>query len=467
MTETTLVLPADGWPPGFLWGAATSAYQIEGSPLADGAGPSIWHRFAHTPGRVLDGDTGDVACDHYRRSDEDVALMAALGLSAYRFSVAWARIIPEGTGRVNQRGLDFYRRLVDQLLEHGIEPMLTLYHWDLPEALDERGGWSSDASPEWFADYARVLFRALGDRVRLWITLNEPWVITAGGYLFGDLAPGHRSLGETAIVAHHLLRAHASALATGRAEGIRQIGLAVNLEPQYPASPSPEDLAATGRRDAFINRWFLDPVFLGTYPTELEDIFGAVWPDRTQSPPDALRAPPDFIGVNYYSRSVVREDPKDWPVKAARVRQDGRPHTEMDWEVYPQGLTDILTWIQARYGNPPLYITENGAAFADPPPVGGRIHDRPRVAYLRTHLTAASLALHQGVDLRGYFAWSLLDNFEWSHGFSKRFGLVQVDFTDQRRLIKDSGRMYRALIRRCGGRTQTPDQGKPHSEQPD
>ena len=435
---------------GFLWGAATSAYQIEGSPLADGAGPSIWHRFAHTPGRVLNGETGDIACDHYRRWREDVALMAALGLNAYRFSVAWARILPEGSGRVNQAGLDFYRCLVDTLLERGIEPMLTLYHWDLPEALDARGGWASDASPGWFADYAQILYRALGDRVRLWITLNEPWVITAGGYLYGDLAPGHRSPHETPIVAHNVLRAHAAALASGRAEGIERIGLAVNLEPQYPASPSADDIGATARRDAFINRWFLDPVFLGRYPAEMETIFGSAWPRHSPSELDALRAPPDFIGVNYYSRSVVRTDPTEEPVGARRVRQDARPHTAMDWEVYPQGLTDILIWIQRRYGNPPVYITENGAAFDDPPEVAGRLHDRQRIAYLRTHLRAASRALRRGVDLRGYFAWSLLDNFEWSYGYAKRFGLVHVDPVDRQRLIKDSGRFYRDAIRRYG-----------------
>lgn len=457
MTASAIAFPFGVLPPAFLWGAATSAYQIEGSVLADGAGPSIWHRFAHTPGRVLNGDTGDVACDHYRRADQDVALMAALGLNAYRFSVAWGRILPNGTGSVNQRGLDFYRRLVDQLLEQGIEPMLTLYHWDLPEALDARGGWTSQASPDWFADYARILFHALGDRVNLWITLNEPWVVTAGGYLYGDLAPGHRSLSEAPIVAHHLLRAHALALSAGRAEGAQRIGLAVNLEPQYPASPAPQDIAASQRRDAFINRWFLDPVFFGRYPTELEEIFGEAWPAHTHSELDGLRALPDFIGVNYYSRSVVREDPKDWPVKAGRVRQPKRPHTAMDWEVYPRGLTDILTWIQGRYGNPPLYITENGAAFDDPTSVAERIHDRPRVAYLRMHLLAAARALRQGVDLRGYFAWSLLDNFEWSYGYSKRFGLVQVDNATQRRLIKDSGLYYRDLIRRYTEHPHTGD----------
>jgi beta-glucosidase len=399
----------------------------------------------------LNGDTGDIACDHYRRWREDVALLGSLGLNAYRFSVAWSRILPAGAGRVNQAGLDFYRQLVDALLEQGIEPLLTIYHWDLPEALDARGGWASEASAGWFADYAQILYHALGDRVRLWITLNEPWVIAAGGYLYGDLAPGHRSLHETPIVAHNLLRAHAAALASGRAEGIKRIGLAVNLEPQDAASPSLEDRAAATRRDAFINRWFLDPVFFGRYPSEMGAIFGTAWPEYSASELDALCAPPDFIGVNYYSRSVVRADPTERPVGARRVHQDTRPHTAMDWEVYPQGLTDILTWIQGRYGNPPVYITENGAAFDDPPPVAGRLRDRQRVAYLRSHLRAASRALRRGVDLRGYFAWSLLDNFEWSYGYAKRFGLIRVDPVDRQRLIKDSGRFYRDAIRRYGG----------------
>lgn len=442
-----MTTPALDRPDDFLWGAATSAYQIEGAPLADGAGPSIWHRFAHTPGRILNGDTGDVACDHYHRYLEDVALMAELGLNAYRFSVAWARVLPEGRGRVNARGLDFYQRLVDTLLAHGIEPMLTLYHWDLPEALDAEGGWTHARSPHWLADYAQVLYRALGDRVRYWITLNEPWVITVGGYLDGTLAPGLRDPRLAPIVAHHLLQAHAQALAAGRAEGIERIGLAVNLEPQDPASDRPEDVAATGRRDAFINRWFLDPLYRGRYPVELAAIFGEDWPDWSDAALDSLRAPPDFIGVNYYSRRVVAHDPSAGPVGARTVRQQRRPHTAMDWEVYPWGLTRILDWVRERYGNPPIHITENGAACADPPPIEGRVLDPGRIVYLRTHLLAARRAQDRGVDLRGYFAWSLLDNLEWSLGYSKRFGLIHVDFATQRRTIKDSGHTYRDLIR--------------------
>ncbi len=311
------------FPEGFLWGAATSAYQVEGSPLADGAGPSIWHRFAHTPGWVRDGDTGDVACDHYRRWRDDVALMGELGLSAYRFSIAWGRVLPEGRGRVNGKGLDFYSRLVDLLLANGIQPFVTLYHWDLPAALDDLGGWLNRDIAGWFAEYANVLFRALDDRVRFWATLNEPWVVADGGYLYGVLAPGHRNLFEAPIATHNLLRAHASAVQAYRAEGRHAIGLVVNLEPKYPASQSAEDLAATARSEAYMNRQYLDPVFLGSYPEELAEIFGEAWPEVPAADLAAIRQPVDFLGINYYSRGVMRHDPAVWPVRAGRVHQPG------------------------------------------------------------------------------------------------------------------------------------------------
>ena len=438
------------FPPDFLWGAATSAYQIEGSPLADGAGPSIWHEFAHTPGRTRDGDTGDLACDHYRRYRDDVALMGELGLNAYRFSVSWSRVLPEGRGRINPQGLDFYQRLVDALLEQGIQPMLTLYHWDLPAALDRRGGWLNPDSAGWFADYAQILFRALDDRVRLWVTLNEPWVVVDGGYLHGVLAPGLRNPFAAPRAAHNLLRAHAAATQAYRAVGRNQIGLVVNLEPKYPAAETAEDLAATMRADAYWNRQYLDPVFLGAYPPELAEIFGAAWPAFAAADLDVLRQPPDFLGINYYSRQVVRHDPHDWPLAAARVRQAGRTHTGLDWEVYPRGLTDILQWVAGRYGPLPLYITENGAAFYDPPRADGAVDDPLRRRYLRDHLRAARAALDAGVDLRGYFAWSLLDNFEWAHGYSQRFGLVHVDYATQQRTVKTSGAFYAEVVRSRG-----------------
>ena len=435
------------FPPGFLWGAATSAYQIEGSPRADGAGPNIWHRFTHTPGATESGDTGDVACDHYRRYESDVLLMRELGLSAYRFSIAWARVLPSGRGAVNLPGLAFYDRLVDRLLEQGISPSATLYHWDLPAALDDQGGWLTRDIAGWFADYAAVVVRRLGDRVALWATLNEPWVVSDAGYLRGTHAPGHASLSEAAIASHNLLRAHGAAIQAIRAEGGRQAGLVVNLEPKYPASDRPEDLAATRRADAYMNRQFLDPVFLGRYPEELAEVYGAGWAAHPAEDFALIGQPLDFLGINYYTRNVTTFDPTAEPLRAVRVRQDQHIHTTVDWEVYPPAHTDVLMWVHNRYGSIPLYITANGAAFDDPSAVDGPLLDDPlRVAYLRDHLRAAYEAMRLGVDLRGYFAWSLMDNFEWSAGYSKRFGLYHVNFESQRRTPKASARFYASVI---------------------
>jgi beta-glucosidase len=439
------------FPDGFLWGAATSAYQIEGSPRADGAGPSIWERFVHSPGLTASGDTGEVACDHYRRYQADVQLMADLGLNAYRFSIAWARVLPSGRGPVNPGGLDFYQRLVDRLLEHGIQPLATLYHWDLPAALDDRGGWLNPDSADWFAEYAQVMFRALGDRVPMWGTINEPWVITDGGYLHGALAPGHRNLYEAPIASHNLLRAHGAAVQAYRAEASQRIGLIVNLEPKYPASRSPADQAALRRADAYMNRQYLDPVFHGRYPDELPEIFGPAWPEHRAADFQLIQEPFDFLGINYYTRSVTRHDDAALPLRAGPVRQAGQVYTETGWEVYPTALTDVLLWVKQRYGDIPLYITENGAAFYDPPkPVDGRVDDPLRLHYYREHLRAAHAAIRQGVDLRGYFAWSLLDNFEWSLGYAKRFGLVHVDYETQARTLKSSARFYADVIRSGG-----------------
>ena len=435
------------FPDDFLWGAATSAYQIEGSPLADGAGPSIWHRFAHTPGRTVGGQTGDVACDHYRRMPEDVAMMADLGLQAYRFSVAWARVLPEGTGRVNGAGLDFYDRLVDRLAEAGIEPLLTLYHWDLPAALDDRGGWLNRDVADWFADYARVVHDRLGDRVRRWITLNEPWVVMDGGYVRGGLAPGHRVHAEGPLSAHHLLLAHAKGTEALRAEGASEVGIAVNLEPKYPATDRPEDLAATARADAYMNRIFLDPIVHGRYPEELADVFGPAWPDFPEADLDAIRTETDFFGINYYTRAVCVDDPTDPPERARRVRQPRHPYTEMGWEVYAPAFRDLLLWVRDGYGDVPLYVTENGAATADPPqPFAGEVADPFRQAYLHDHIRAVREAIEAGVDVRGYFAWSLMDNYEWSQGYAKRFGLVHVDFETLARTPKRSAAFYREVI---------------------
>jgi beta-glucosidase len=436
-----------GFPAGFLWGAATSAYQIEGSPLADGAGPSIWHRFAHEEGRVRDGDTGDIACDHYRRFRDDVALMHDLGLRAYRFSISWSRVMPEGRGRINAAGVGFYDRLVDALLEENIEPVATLYHWDLPAALDDAGGWVNPDIAQWFADYSAVVFRALDDRVRKWATLNEPWVVTDGGYLHGVLAPGRRDRFETPRASHNLLRAHGSAVRVYRGLGRHEIGLVVNIEPKYPASGSAEDTAATARADAYMNRQYLDPVFLGRYPDEMQDIFEDAWPQWPAADFELIGEPIDFLGVNYYTRGVMANDASALPVRTRYVLQPKARYTETGWEVFPQGLVDTIMLIRRRYGDLPLYITENGVAFPEPAVVPGLLLDDPlRVEYLERHLAAVRQVIAQGADVRGYFVWSLLDNFEWAHGFSKRFGIVHVDFATQQRTRKASADFYANVI---------------------
>ena len=435
------------FPRDFLWGTATSAYQVEGSPLADGAGPSIWHRFAHTPNTVRDAATGDVACDHYRRFLDDVALMREIGTNAYRFSVSWSRVMPEGRGAVNPAGLDFYDRLVDALLARGIEPMVTLYHWDLPTALDDRGGWLNPEIARWFAEYATVVFKRLDGRVKLWTTLNEPWVVTDGGYLYGVHAPGHRNRFEAPIASHHLLRAHAEAVRAYRAGGRHSIGIVVNLEPKYSASDDPADRAATVRADAYMNRQYLDPIFRGGYPDEMGQIFGEAWPRWPAHDFSLIHQPIDFLGVNYYTRNVTRFDPHGGLLQAAPVLQRRATYTETGWEVFAPALTDVLLWVKERYGNLPMYVTENGAAFFDPPVVeGDRLADPLRVDYLRRHIKAVHGAIERGVDVRGYFVWSLLDNFEWSLGYSKRFGIVHVDFDTQKRTLKDSARFYGRII---------------------
>lgn len=443
---------SDGFtfPDRFVWGAATSAYQVEGSPLADGAGPSIWHDFSHTPGCVANGDTGDIACDNYHRFRDDVVLMRELGLGAYRFSIAWGRVLPTGRGRVNQAGLDFYRRLVDALNEAGIEPFPTLYHWDLPSALEARGGWTNPDVAGWFADYADLVYRTLDGEVRYWSTLNEPWVVVDGGYLRGTLAPGRQDPAAAMQAAFNLMRAHAAAVDAYRADGRHAIGLVVNLEPKTPFSDDPADIAAAARSDAEMNQLYLDLALRGSFPAELPALLGEAWPADAAETAASLPRPLDFLGVNYYTRGVMRNDPANPPYRASHVAAPGAPRTETDWEIYPAGLTDCLVWLTRRYGRLPLYIMENGAVFTDPPPAAGMVEDPLRVAYLADHLRAARHAIDAGVDLRGYLVWSLLDNFEWSHGYSKRFGIVHVDFETQRRTLKRSARFLAQVIRSNG-----------------
>jgi beta-glucosidase len=444
-------LPDHTFPAGFLWGAATSAYQIEGSPLADGAGESIWHRFAHTPGRVFENQHADLACDHYRRYRDDIALARELGIRAYRFSISWSRVLPAGTGRVNAAGLDFYKRLVDELAANDIRPMATLYHWDLPQAIEDRGGWANPDSAKWFAEYADVMIRALDDRVPLWATLNEPWVVVHEGYVMGGHAPGRRDWREAVVVSKNLLKAHAAAVEAYRARGKHKIGLVVNLVPIHAASENDADRQAANRWDAYFNRQFLDPVLLGKQPPEMADLYGEAWTDWTAEELAQVSRSIDFVGINYYLRLVAAEDPAGGPPRARSVRQPQSEYTAMDWEVYPRGLTEILTWVAGRYGNAPLYITENGVALEDVAEPNGGVNDVRRVQYLNSHLRAAREAIGTGVDLRGYFVWSLLDNFEWQSGFSKRFGIVRVDFETQQRVPKASARFYSDVVRTNGG----------------
>jgi beta-glucosidase len=376
--------------------------------------------------------------------------MRDLGVRAYRFSISWSRVLPKGTGQPNRVGVDFYNRLVDTLLEHDITPSATLYHWDLPQALEDRGGWSSADSVNWFAEYAALMFRELDDRVPLWATINEPWVVVNEGYVEGRHAPGRRDWAEAAVVSKNLMKAHAAAVATYRSTGKNAIGLVVNLVPIQPTTDEPADRSAANRLDAYLNRQFLDPVLLGQIPCELPEMFGSAWVPWTADELRQVRQPIDFVGVNYYLKLDACNDPQAGPPRARIVLTPNRPRTATDWEIYPAGLTEILQWIKERYGDLPLYITENGAAIDDVVLPNNTVDDRPRVEYVHAHLRAARRAIDAGVDLRGYFLWSLLDNFEWQSGYSKRFGIVRVDFDSQRRTPKASSQFYSDVIRSNG-----------------
>ncbi len=436
----------------FLWGAATAAYQIEGAANADGKGPSIWDEFCALPGKMVVADSGEVACDHYRRWHADVHLLRSLGIQAYRFSVSWPRVLSAGRGTVNEKGLDFYDRLVDALAEAGIEPLVTLYHWDLPAALQmDLGGWAHDDLPRVFADYADMMFRRLGDRVQLWLTLNEPWVVTVAGYLTGEHAPGVRDRTLAYRVGHNLLRAHAHAVAAfraGRTGGA--ISLAINTTYSYPASRDSADVIAAERAMLNFAGWFADPPFFGDYPAELRARLGELLPQFSAEEARLLRGSMDFFALNYYTSDVVRHAPGSGPMELEMLPQADRPQTEMGWPIVPDGLADLLRWLSDRYRGLPIYITENGAAVADQPDEHGFVDDQARIAYLRDHIGAVARARAAGVDVRGYFVWSLLDNLEWTLGFSKRFGIVRCDHATQKRTIKASGYWYADLIARGG-----------------
>ena len=436
------------FPRDFVWGVATAAYQIEGATSVDGRGESIWDRFARLPGRIDRGDTADVACDHYHRYEQDLDLLRGLGVGAYRFSIAWPRVLPRGIGRPNRTGLEFYRRLAEGLRERDITPVATLYHWDLPQALQDRGGWATRDSISWFAEYARVCFDALGDLVDDWITINEPWVVSMLGHAVGSKAPGHTDWREALAVAHQLLVAHGAAVRELRAvRPAASVGITLDLTPAEAASLDPRDASAAARYDGHKNRWFLDPLLHGAYPEDLVE-----WYTTRLGPLDFVRdgdlalvgESTDFLGVNFYTRLRIRHASRDGVLETSVLPPAG-PVTAMGWEVVPGALDRVLRRIKSEYGDVPILITENGAAYADRR--NGRIvEDVERIAYLRAHVAALERALEDGVDVRGYFAWSLLDNFEWEHGYGKRFGLVYVDYASLERTPKRSALWYRDLV---------------------
>lgn len=438
-------LPAD-----FVWGASTSSYQIEGAVNVDGRGPSIWDTFSHTPGRINDGTNGDVACDHYKRYAGDVELMAHTGFKGYRFSIAWPRVMPEGTGAVNASGLDFYDRLVDKLLEQGVAPFACLYHWDLPQALQARGGWHNRDIAGWFTDYARLTVARLGDRVKPWAMLNEPSVHAIFGHGFGNHAPGATGWDSYVKAQHHQNLAQGTALHALRAEnaGLR-LGTVFSLQPVLPSTDRPEDIAAAGRFDAAWNTINLDPLFKGRYPAEFEATFAPLVQAGDMA---AIRAKVDFLGVNYYGRAHIVHDPNAFLAQANfGPLPPGTPVTAMGWPIEPQGLVQVLSRLRDEYGNPPTFITENGACFDDPEPVGGMVQDPQRLEFIRAHLNAASDAIAQGCALKGYYVWSFLDNFEWAEGYRRRFGVVHVDFATQKRTPKASLAFLSQVMRASGG----------------
>jgi beta-glucosidase len=427
-------------PDGFVWGAATAAYQIEGAAAEDGRGESVWDRFCATPGKVRNGDTGAVACDFYHRYPDDIELMRELGLDAFRFSIAWPRIIPDGRGRVNQAGLDFYDRLVDALLAAGITPFPTLFHWDTPQVLEDAGGWPARATAEAFVEYVEVVAGRLGDRITHWVTHNEPWVVAWIGHAWGEHAPGRTSEADAIAAAHHLLLSHGWATEVlRRAAPDAEVGIVLNLEHVDAASESPADLDAAREMDGMANRWLLDPLFRGSYPADM-----SYEPPLQDGDLAAISTPIDFLGVNNYFRFVVRASGNG--AGPQMVKDPDAPMTDMGWEIHPESLYKLLVRVARDYGPRAMYVTENGAAFGDVRVHDGLVHDPERTAYLERHIDAVLRAAADGAPMKGYFAWSFLDNFEWSLGYAKRFGIVYIDYPTLERIPKDSFYWYRDRI---------------------
>jgi len=433
------------FPPGFVWGAATAAYQIEGAVHEDGRGESVWDRFCATPGKVRNGDSGAVACDFYHRYSDDIELMQKLGLDGFRFSVAWPRVLPNGRGKVNVAGLDFYDRLVDELLGNGIDPYVTLFHWDTPQTVEERGGWPARETVGAFCEYVEAVAGRLGDRVKHWITHNEPWVVSWIGHGWGHHAPGRTSEPDALATAHHLLLSHGRAVDILRAASPQaEIGITLNLDHPYAASGDPADAAAARWVDGMHNRWFLDPLFLGHYPEDMVEAWAEIMPTIQDGDLETIAAPIDFLGVNNYSSPLVAADPAGGRSKI--VRRHDAERTDMGWEITPDGLHDLLVRLKRDYKPEAVYITENGAAFADVRGHDGSVDDHERQAFLQAYIDASGRALAAGVPLRGYFVWSLLDNFEWAWGYWKRFGLVYIDYTTLERVPKGSFYWYRDFV---------------------
>jgi beta-glucosidase len=430
------------FPPDFVWGVATSAFQIEGAAAADGKGESIWDRFCRVPGVIADASNGDVACDHYHRLESDLDLIAGLGVDLYRFSISWPRVQPLGEGAWNEAGLAFYDRLVDGLLARGLAPHITLNHWDLPQALQDKGGWENRDTVQRFVEYAQGIQRRLGDRVAAITTHNEPWVVAILGNEQGTFAPGIKSRRVAMQVSHHLLLSHGLAVRALRADGCKApLGIVLNMGHSMPATASAADMAKAKLDDAFGRRWYADPLFKGEYPREVIAALGADAPVVHAGDMEVIATPIDYLGVNYYSRAVSSASGH------YDAKSSGLPLTDMGWEIYPEGLTELLLTLHREYKLPDVYITENGGAFKDPVS-DGQVHDADRTDYLRAHIAAVGKALALGVPMVGYMVWSLLDNFEWSSGYAKRFGIVHVDYATQERTLKDSAHWYANFVRR-------------------
>ena len=441
------------FPENFYWGTATASYQIEGAYQQDGRGESIWDRFCQTPGNILHGDTGEEACDHYNRFREDVKLMKELGYKAYRFSISWSRVLPNGTGEINQKGLQFYSDLVDELLEAGIEPFLTIFHWDLPQKLQDRGGWQNEECIQWFTEYCKVLYEHFNGRVKHWMTFNEPYSNIWGGYHMGVCAPGIRDLGAALLVSWNLLRAHGEAVRLFRKMGIEgEIGIVLNHVPTYPASDSPEDLKAARIMDGYGNRWFFDPIFKGKFPEDMIELFhssGVTMPDFSDA--SSISEPLDFLGLNYYMPNWVTYAPGElWPLNAKNSYKAEVPHTDRDWPVSADAFYDLLLYLKSEYHIDNILIAENGACYNDVIFHDGKIRDYQRIEYLRNHLLSLHRAISAGVHVSGYFVWSFIDNFEWTVGYSGRFGLVYEDFQTHIRTPKMSAYWYKDVIENNG-----------------